>query len=182
MFSLIPPQYRILATLGALALTATALFLYGVHVGYSWSEGAHERANARIERANIEHTMALVKEGAIESKQYQSAIKSLADYAAKQRGRIHERITPFAVDTCRLTRGTIGVLNESARPDLPGGAAAPGGLDDAPAGVAIDTVAGIVADNYVEVCAANAEQLRRLQAYVRKLGEHSREAHATRGQ
>lgn len=169
MLGLIPPQYKALALLAI----ATALYLAGLAKGYSLSEGAHAVAAARVERENIAEAMRLVRVGATESKQYQTAIAALSKFEVKHEVEIRERITPFAVDTCRLTRGTIGVLNSAA--GVPFDTPTARGLDDAPAGIGIDTLARTVSRNYITTCRANAEQLRRLQSYVRGIGDKTRE-------
>lgn len=176
MLSSIPLHWKAIALL----VIATALYLAGMRQGYSLSERAHEVANARIERENIAETMRLVRVGVTESKQYQTAIAALSKFEVKHEVEIRERITPYAVDTCRLTRGTISVLNSAT--GVPADSATARGLDDAPAGIGIDTLARTVSRNYISTCRANAEQLRRLQSYVRAIGDKTREPDASRGQ
>lgn len=75
-------------------------------------------------------------------------------------------VTPDADARCVVPAGFVRVHDAAAAgrpvPD-------PAGLaDDAPSGLELSAVAATVAENYGDVCAANARQLSDLQAWVRE--------------
>ena len=75
-------------------------------------------------------------------------------------------VTPDADDRCIVPVGFVRLHDAAAA----GGAVPePAGLaDDAPSGLELSAVAAGVAENYGDVCRANAQQLSDLQAWVRE--------------
>lgn len=100
----------------------------------------------RVVTEYVEKVVTVYKQGA-------TIIKEIPVYVSKA-----------ADAACTVSAGFVRVHDASAE-NLPvsGG---PRVTDDGPSGVALSTVAGIVADNYTN-CHANAEQLKALQKWAR---------------
>jgi hypothetical protein len=73
-------------------------------------------------------------------------------------------VTAKADAACTVPAGFVRVHDAAAQGVPLSGSA--GAADEAPSGIAISTVAATVADNYAD-CRANAEELRKLQEWVR---------------
>lgn len=160
----IPPWARWAALVAMIA----ALFLSGVGYGYRWKTDIDERAAAKQEAANLATMQALWRAGALESRLYQTNLAKLAAKKATTKQEIPTHVTPQAVAACPLTLGTLWVLDNAASEALL--PAPSGGLNDASSPTKLDALTEVVAGNYND-CQANAEQLKRLQAYVRTTQE-----------
>ncbi len=159
LLSVVPARYRLLA----IALLAAAL------LGFGWVKGAtHVQSewDAAISKQTLQ--VAVVKQRQAEATvkvitKYVDRVKIVREAGATIIKEVPVYVSPEADAACVLSRGFVrlhdaaaaGVVSDSA-----------GGSDASPAGIALSTVAGTVADNY-ERCHENAEQLTALQDWVR---------------
>lgn len=158
--NLIPWPYRWLA----IAALAVAL------IGFGWIKGAsHVQAqwDAAIQQQTL-HT-ATVRE-----RQAQATVKVVTEYVdrvrvVREKGDTIFKEVPVYVPVqadaaCTINRGFVRLHDAAAAGELPEPARS---ADADAAGLAHSAVAGIVAANY-QTCHETAEQLRALQALVRK--------------
>ncbi|MEW6612722.1 MAG: hypothetical protein AB1409_08275 [Pseudomonadota bacterium] len=158
---LIPAPWRWLA----LVLLAAAL------VGFGWVRGA-AHVQARWDAAMLRQSLAAAR---VQARQAEATVKVVTQYVdrvkiVRQKGAEIIKEVPVYVPVeadaaCVVPRGFVRLHDAAATGRLPEPA---GAADAAPAGVALSTVAGTVADNY-ERCHENAEQLRALQAWIREM-------------
>lgn len=146
----------------AVALLAAAL------LGFGWVKGAtHVQSewDAAISKQTLQ--VAVVKQ-----RQAEATVKVITKYIdrvkiVRESGATIIKEVPVYVSTesdaaCVLSRGFVRLHDAAAAGIVPEPA---GGVDAAPAGIALSTVAGTVADNY-QRCHENAEQLIALQAWI----------------
>lgn len=165
MFSMlamvVPLPYRLLA----LALLAVALMGFGYVKGVSHEAAKWEAAKAEAER----------KAAAIQVRQAEATVKVVTQYVdrvkvVREKGadiikEVPVYVTHEADAACVLSRGFVRLHDAAAANQIPGPA---GSADAAPAGIALSTVAGTVADNY-ERCRENSAQLEALQDWIRQM-------------
>ena len=97
--------------------------------------------------------------------QYVDRVKIVRETGATIVKEVPVYVSPEADAACALPRGFVRLHDAAAAGRSPEPA---GSSDAAPAGIALSTVAGTVADNY-ERCHENAEQLIALQAWGRQV-------------
>ena len=97
--------------------------------------------------------------------QYVDRVKIVRETGATIVKEVPVYVSPEADAACVLPRGFVRLHDAAAAGRSPEPA---GSSDAAPAGIALSTVAGTVADNY-ERCHENAEQLIALQAWGRQV-------------
>lgn len=157
--ALVPLPYRLLA----LALLAVALLGFGwvkgaSHVQGEWdaaiSKQAVQVATVKVKQA--EATVQVVTKYVDRVK----VVRATGDTIIKE---VPVYVTAEADAACVLSRGFVRLHDAAAAGRIPEPA---GGADASPAGIALSSVAGTVADNY-ERCHENAEQLTALQDWVR---------------
>lgn len=150
--------FRILAPL-ALVL---AVFAFGYsrgsgHVRAEWNADVAQRqlaladAEARAAKITTKIVTEYVDRVRVIREKGQTIVKEVPVY-----------VTPKADAACVVPRGFVRVHDGAARNQPPG---APEAIDDAPAGIALSTVAEITADNY-RTYHEVAEQLKALQQWV----------------
>ena len=159
--AIVPLPYR----LPALALLAVAL------VGFGWVKGA-DYVQAEWDAANTRQAqqVSFVKQRQAEATvqvvtKYVDRVKIVRETGATIVKEVPVYASPEADAACVLPRGFVRLHDAAAAGRVPEPA---GGSDAAPAGIALSTVAGTVADNY-ERYHENAEQLTALQAWVRQV-------------
>lgn len=157
--ALVPLPYRLLA----LALLAVAL------LGFGWVKGASH--------VQGEWDAAIVKQGlqvaTVKVKQAEATVQVVTKYVDRVKvvrvtgdtiiKEVPVYVTAEADAACVLSRGFVRLHDAAAAGRIPEPA---GGADASPAGIALSSVAGTVADNY-ERCHENAEQLTALQDWVK---------------
>ena len=158
LLDLAPWPYRLLA----LAALAAAL------IGFGWVKGA---GHVQTEWDTATSKQVLQVAG-VKVKQAEATVKVVTKYidrikVVRKTGdtiikEVPVYVTPEADAACVLSRGFVRLHDAAAAGRLPESA---GGPDAGPAGIALSTVAGTVADNYGR-CHENAEQLISLQAWI----------------
>ena len=158
--SLIPWPYRWLA----IAALAVAL------IGFGWIKGAGH-VQAQWDASAQQQTL---QAAAIRERQAQATVKVVTDYVdrvriVREKGDTIIKEVPVYVPVqadaaCTINRGFVRLHDAAAAGELPEPARS---ADADAAGLAHSAVAGIVAANY-QTCHETAEQLRALQALVRK--------------
>ena len=156
--AIVPLPYRLLA----LALLAVAL------VGFGWVKGAGH-VQAEWDAANTKQALqvSVVKQRQAEATvqvvtQYVDRVKIVRETGATIVKEVPVYVSPEADAACVLPRGFVRLHDTAAAGRISEPA---GGSDASPAGIALSTVAGTVADNY-ERCHENAEQLIALQMWL----------------
>lgn len=159
--TIIPLPYRLLAV----ALLAVAL------VGFGWLNGANhvqDEWDAAITKQAMQ--MSGVKQRQAEATvqvvtKYVDRVKVVQETGDTIIKEIPVYVTPEADAICVLSRGFVRLHDAAAAGRISESA---GGPDATPAGIALSTAAGTVADNY-ERCHENAEQLIALQSWIRSI-------------
>ena len=159
--SVFPWPYRWLAV----AVLAVALF------GFGWVKGVgHVQAqwDAAVQKQTLQTT-------AIRERQAQATVKIVTQYVdrvrvVREKGETIIKEVPVYVPVqadadCTINRGFVRLHDSAAAGDLPEPAQ---DADAAATDLALSAIAGTVATNY-QTCHENAEQLRALQAWVRKM-------------
>jgi hypothetical protein len=159
--NLIPWPYRLLA----LVLVGVAL------IGFGWVKGAgHVQAqwDAAVQQQTLQVATA-------RQKQAEATVKVVTQYVdrvrvVRQKGNTIIKEVPVYVPVqadaaCTINRGFVRLHNAAAAGELPEPAR---DADATAAGIALSTVAGTVATNY-QTCHENAEQLRALQVWARRV-------------
>lgn len=161
LLSIVPLPYRLLA----LALLAVAL------IGFGWVKGAGH-VQSEWDAANTRQALqvSVVKQRQAEATvqvvtKYVDRVKIVRETGATIVKEVPVYVSPEADAACVLPRGFVRLHDAAAAGRVPEPA---GGSDAAPAGIALSTVAGTVADNY-ERCHENAEQLIGLQAWITEI-------------
>lgn len=155
---LTPIFYRLL---GGLAFIA-AVFAIGLMTGRDQVQEKWDAAIVRQERMVAD----------VKTKQADATVKVVTEYVdriqtVRLAGQTIIKEVPVYVPAqadaaCVLSRGFVRLHDAAATGSIPDPAS---GLDAAPAGIALSTVAGTVADNY-QRCHENSEQLSALQKWV----------------
>lgn len=161
--SLAPLPYRLLI----LTMLSAALF------GYGWLEGA-AHVQDRWDAANGKQALQVAN---VEKEQAEATVKVVTEYVdrvkvVRQAGETIIKEIPIYVPAqadaaCLVPRGFVRLHDAAAQGVVPEPA---GNSDASPAGVALSTVAGTVAENYT-ACRANAEQLIALQSWILEMKE-----------
>ena len=159
--SLIPWPYRLLA----LAALGVAL------IGFGWVKGAghvQTRWDATVQQQTLQTA-------AVRQRQAEATVKVVTEYVdrirvVRERGDTIIKEVPVYVPVqadaaCTINRGFVRLHDAAAAGELPEPA---GDVDAVPADVALSAVAETVAANY-QTCHENAEQLRALQMWARKV-------------
>lgn len=156
--SLVPLPYRLLA----LALLAVVLLGFGwvkgaSHVQGEWDAAIGKQALqvATVKVKQAEATVQVVTKYVDRVK----VVRETGDTIIKE---VPVYVTAEAEAACVLSRGFVRLHDAAAAGRIPEPA---GGADASPAGIALSSVAGTVADNYGR-CHENAEQLTALQEWV----------------
>lgn len=152
-----------------LALIGALLF------GLGWmARGDHEQSQAT--QAELDRLSKAFEQGQALGTVRDNVVTEYVDrvQVIKERGATIIKEVPVYVSAqadaaCIVNAGFVRVHDASAR-SLP--APEPSGAaDEAPSGIALSTVAATTASNYTD-CNANAEQLSKLQTFVREYQEH----------
>ena len=159
--AIVPLPYRLLA----LALLAVALVVFGWVKGVGHVQAEWDAANTRqaqqvsvVKQRQAEATVQVVTK-------YVDRVKIVRETGATIVKEVPVYVSPEADAACVLPRGFVRLHDAAAAGRVPESA---GGADAAPAGIALSTVAGTVADNY-ERCRENSEQLIALQAWLHSI-------------
>lgn len=161
--SLVPVPYRILI----LTLLAATLF------GFGWLKGA-DHVQGQWDAATGKQSLQVAT---VEKDQAEATVQVVTEYIdrvkiVRQAGETIIKEVPVYVSAqadaaCLVPRGFVRLHDAAAQGVVP----EPTGNSDAfPAGVALSTVAGTVAENYT-ACRANAEQLIALQSWILEMKE-----------
>ena len=161
LLSVVPARYRLLA----IALLAAAL------LGFGWVKGAtHVQSewDAAISKQTLQ--VAVVKQRQAEATvrvitKYVDRVKIVREAGATIIKEVPVYVSQEADAACVLSRGFVRLHDAAAAGVVPEPA---GGPDASPAGIALSTVAGTVADNY-QRCHENAEQLIALQSWISEM-------------
>lgn len=167
LLSVVPARYRLLV----IAVLAAAL------LGFGWVKGAtHVQSewDAAISKQTLQ--VAVVKQRQAETTvkvitKYVDRVKIVREAGATIIKEVPVYVSPEADAACVLSRGFVRLHDAAAAGVVPEPA---GGPDASPAGIALSTVAGTVADNY-QRCRENAEQLIGLQAWIREMNKATEE-------
>ena len=161
--ALIPWPYRLLV----LALLSAAL------VGFGWVKGAGH-VQAEWDAAVAKQSLQVV---VVQKRQAEATVQVVTKYVdrvkiVRQAGETIIKEVPVYVPAeadaaCLVNRGFVRLHDAAAHGVVPEPA---GDSDAAPAGVALSTVAGTVAENYT-ACRENAEQLSALQSWILQMKE-----------
>jgi hypothetical protein len=159
----IPANIKWIAALAFIA----AVFLAGMVTG-------REQVQAKWDAATIKQSLTVAH---IEAAQAEASTKVLTRYVDRIKtvrvaGETIIKEVPVYVpaeaDTaCRINRGFVRLHDATASGAIPDAA---GNVDAGPAGIALSTVAGTVADNYGR-CRENSEQLIALQEWAREMAK-----------
>ena len=165
LLSVVPAPYRLLA----IAALAIAL------LGFGWVKGAaYVQSEWDAAISNQNQQAAVVKQRQAEATvkvitKYVDRVKIVREAGATIIKEVPVYVSPEADAACVLSRGFVrlhdaaaaGVVSDSA-----------GGSDASPAGIALSTVAGTVADNYSR-CHENSAQLEAIQDWIRQMQKGS---------
>lgn len=158
LLSVVPAPYRLLA----IAALAIAL------LGFGWVKGAayvQSEWDAAISNQNQQAVVVKQRQAEATVKvitKYVDRVKIVREAGATIIKEVPVYVSPEADAACVLSRGFVR-LHDAAAAGVVSDPA--GGSDASPAGIALSTVAGTVADNY-QRCHENAEQLIALQAWI----------------
>lgn len=158
---LIPWPYRLLAMAAFAAALAGFGWVKGAcHVQAEWdaATGKQSLQVAVIQKRRAETTVQVVT-------RYVDRAKVVRETGDTIINEVPVYVPAEADAACVLSRGFVRLHDAAAAGRLPQAA---GAADALPAGIALSTVAGTVADNY-ERCHENAEQLTALQEWIREM-------------
>jgi hypothetical protein len=159
--TLIPGPYRWLA----MALLAVALVALG------WVKGAiHVQAEWDFEVSKQAVQVAMVKDRQAEATvhvvtQYVDRVKVLRETGETIIKEVPVYVPIEADSACVVPGGFVRLHDAAAAGRIP---VPTGDADATPAGIALSTIAGTIADNY-QRCHENTEQLTALQAWVKAM-------------
>jgi hypothetical protein len=163
--------YEIIGSALAVFLLAFGLFGYGDYHGRHLIQARWDAEKVLTAKALAEaqERAATISERVVTK--YVDRIQTVQGATQTIIQKVPVYVTAKADAACPIPAGFVRVLDSAARGSaLP---ATPSVADDAPSGVALSTVAASVADNYGNVCRANAEQLSALQDWVTEQAKRS---------
>ena len=157
----------ILIAIGILLFGLVGAYIYGHHEG---SVEVQAKWDAEKAQELKQVAVAQVKSDAITTKvetQYVDRIQYIHDKGKTIIQKVPVYVTPQADSRCTVNVGLVRLLDAAASSSSAAPASASTAYDAA-SGIELSAIGKSVADNYVNVCQANAEQLKELQDWERQ--------------